>query len=110
MTGSDYAAIRVQVEQTLPLLLDLSDEELQADVGIIALNDAHFARRPAKSLLRQAGRQLVETDQRVRHAVCDPQRRGTLTDVIDVTNVTALVGIIAPTLGFPPTTIPSAVL
>jgi hypothetical protein len=50
----------------------------------------------------------VKANDRIREVVCS--NKELLSGAIDAANISALVALLAPTLGFPPTAVPAAVV
>lgn len=108
MASSDLDTISSQVERNLSTFRDLDEEDLLADVGQLALQDIRYAAPLSRAGLVALGRLLVSTDQRIREVVCS--NKELISVAIDTANVSALVALLAPTLGFPPTAVPAAVV
>lgn len=105
--GADI--IQEQVECDLPTLLARSEEDLLADVGNMALvldGEVFFFPPPRQELIDR-GRAL---SQNVRHVICDAANKDLITTSLDAANLTNVIVLLAPVLGFPSTAIPVGVI
>lgn len=106
----DYDLIRDQVEHRLPTVESKPEEELYADVGRIALQYVSFAVSPSHGQMVRAGKEFVETDQGIHDVICNTDNKGLILGTIDAANVTSVIVLLAPVLGFPPAAVPAAVI
>jgi hypothetical protein len=105
---SESTTIAQLVPQALERYKGASEDELLADIGQLALSDAEFAGPLSRETLVALGRQIVSGHARVKEVICS--NTTIIGGAIDTANVSALVALLAPTLGFPPTAVPAAVV
>jgi hypothetical protein len=105
-TDVDSAAIRTQVEQSLPAFEQSTDDELLSAIGSIPFNRAYTAVQAPQEFpgygtpnfgLSRIGRIFVDTNTRVRNVVCSSKAE--FSGAISVDNVSNLLVIILPALG-----------
>ena len=106
MNETTLDTIGVQVDKYLPSYQELDDEALLAIVGQLTFRDVSYSAPLPRDYLVRLGRRLVDADRRIQAAVC--ANKEILSLAIDSANVTALVTLLAATLGFPPIAVPGA--
>jgi len=107
MTSSvDEAAIRGQVDLSLPTLEQSTNDELLAAIGSIPFNPAFSQVQAPQELLgygtpnfglARLGEAFLKTNERVREVVCNNKTQ--FSGVINGDNVTKLLLIVLPALG-----------
>ena len=105
---NEVGPISAQIERYFPVYRDQDEETLLAEAGRLALVNASFAAPLSRAALVALGRGLVGADDRIREVVCT--NKDIISTAIHAINVSALVALVAPTLGFPPTAVPAAVV
>jgi hypothetical protein len=111
----DHAAIQREVERVLPALQESSTEELFSVIGSLPLEPDHEDDLAALGLddlyktrisVRGVGERFALYSSKVQGVVC--RNKDAFGSLIDASNVTALVALLLPTLGFAATAVPPA--
>lgn len=109
--NQDMTSIHTQVEKQLPTMENQSNEVLYAMIGRgIVFQGAAFLVSPTEEELTRAGKQFVETHQGIHEVICNADNKSVILGAIDVTSITAVVSLLVPIFGFPPTAVPAAVI
>src|SRR5919107_379324 len=89
---------RSKVELLMPIMNEMSEEELRTEVGVLAMGERALDPQTDASLATMSSA-ADDILRRVRDIVCDPENRQHISDTLSIANVSSIVALLAGVLG-----------